>query len=306
MHLHDGSRVGIPNRGGKMRKSTNLTVRNITVTAIAAGLLTAGAAMAQQPTAQPAPVPVNVNSGAAQQANVAAATWQAKTVEVPSGTKVLLELRSAVNTKTAKPGDGVYLSSSFPVVVNGQVAIPAGVYVQGVIDQVTRPGRVKGRAAVRMHFSSMIFPNGSVVSIPGVVNSLPGSAGPQVQQEGEIQQASGKGKDAATVAQATIAGAGLGTIGGAVASDAAKGAGIGALGGGAAGLIYTLFTRGDEVVLSSGQGIEMVLQRPLTITQSNLTGPDVAGQASIVPSAQQPMAKPKTNVLCPLGGLGCS
>jgi len=217
-----------------------------------------------------------------------------------------LELRSAVNTKTAKPGDGVYLSSSFPVVVNGQVAIPAGVYVQGVIDQVTRPGRVKGRAAVRMHFSSMIFPNGSVVSIPGVVNSLPGSAGPQVQQEGEIQQASGKGKDAATVAQATIAGAGLGTIGGAVASDAAKGAGIGALGGGAAGLIYTLFTRGDEVVLSSGQGIEMVLQRPLTITQSNLTGPDVAGQASIVPSAQQPMAKPKANVLCPLGGLGCS
>ena len=289
-----------------MRKSTNLIVRNITVTAIAAGLLTAGAAMAQQPTAQPAPVPVNVNSGAAQQANVAAATWQAKTVEVPSGTKVLLELRSAVNTKTAKPGDGVYLSSSFPVVVNGQVAIPAGVYVQGVIDQVTRPGRVKGRAAVRMHFSSMIFPNGSVVSIPGVVNSLPGSAGPQVQQEGEIQQASGKGKEAATVAQATIAGAGLGTIGGAVASDAAKGAGIGALGGGAAGLIYTLFTRGDEVVLSSGQGIEMVLQRPLTITQSNLTGPDVAGQASIVPSAQQPMAKPKTNVLCPLGGLGCS
>jgi len=289
-----------------MRKSTNLIVRNITVTAIAAGLLTAGAALAQQPAASPAPTPANVNNGAAQQANVSASTWQAKTVEVPSGTKVLLELRSAVNTKTAKPGDGVYLSSSFPVVVNGQVAIPAGVYVQGVIDQVTRPGRVKGRAAVRMHFSSIIFPNGSVVSIPGVVNSLPGSAGPQVQQEGEIQQASGKGKDAATVAQTTIAGAGLGTIGGAVASDAAKGAGIGALGGGAAGLIYTLFTRGDDVVLSSGQGIEMVLQRPLTITQSNLMGPDVAGQASIVPSAQQPMAKPKTNVLCPLGGLGCS
>jgi type IV secretion system protein VirB10 len=157
-----------------------------------------------------------------------------------------------------------------------------------------------------MHFSSIIFPNGSVVSIPGVVNSLPGSDGPKVQQEGEIQQASGKGKDAATVAQATIAGAGLGTIGGAVANDAAKGAGYGALAGGAAGLIYTLFTRGDEVVLNTGQGVEMVLQRPLTISQANLTGPDVAGQAAIVPSAQQPMAKPKANILCPLGSLGCS
>ena len=70
-----------------MRKSTNLTVRNITVTAIAAGLLTAGAAMAQQPTAQPAPVPVNVNSGAAQQANVAAATWQASVEELQISTE---------------------------------------------------------------------------------------------------------------------------------------------------------------------------------------------------------------------------
>src|SRR5580698_1648662 len=79
MHLHDGSRAGIPNRGGKMRKSTNLIVRNITVTAIAAGLLTAGAAMAQQPASTAAPIPANVNSGAVQQANVSASTWQAKT-----------------------------------------------------------------------------------------------------------------------------------------------------------------------------------------------------------------------------------
>src|SRR6202012_1068162 len=132
------------------------------------------------------------------------------------------------NTKTAKPGDGVYLSSTFPVVVDGHVGIPAGVYVQGTIDQVTRPGRVKGRAAVRMHFSSIIFPNGSVVNIPGVVNSLPGSGGAKVQDEGQIEKASSKGKDAATVAQGSIAGAGLGTIGGAVAGSAGAGAGYGA------------------------------------------------------------------------------
>lgn len=277
----------------------------LSMAAVAAGVLAvASGAVAQQPATQQVPPPAN--AAAAQQATVAASTWKTQSVDVPEGTKVLLELRSAVNTKTAKPGDGVYLSSSFPVVVGGQVAIPAGVYVQGVIDQVTHPGRVKGRAAVRMHFSSIIFPNGSVVNIPGVVNSLPGSDGPKVQDEGTVQQASGKGKDAGMVAQTTVAGAGLGTIGGAVGGSAGEGAGYGALAGGAAGLLYTLFTRGDDVVLSAGQGVEMVLQRPLTITQSNLTGPDVAGQASIVPSAQQPMAKPKSNVLCPMGGLGCS
>jgi hypothetical protein len=269
-------------RGGKMRTS-----KNWSVAAIAAGVLM-------------------VVSGAAAQATVAASTWKTQSVEVPQGTKVLLELRSAVNTKTARAGDGVYLSSSFPVVVNGQVAIPAGVYVQGVLDQVTRPGKVKGKAAVRMHFTSIIFPNGTVVNIPGVINSLPGSDGPKVGEEGSVQQSSGKGKDAATVAGATVGGASLGTLAGAVASSPGAGAGIGAAGGAAAGLLYTLFTRGEDVVLNAGQGVEMVLQRPLTITQANLTGPDVAGQAAIVPSAQQPMAKPKTNVLCPVGGLGCS
>lgn len=289
-----------------MRKSNMLSI-----TAVAAGLLAAGSfALAQQPAApEPAPAaqqtpPPASTAAQQQQATAAASTWQAKSVDVPEGTKVLLELRSAVNTKTARPGDGVYLSSSFPVVVNGQVAIPAGVYVQGVIDQVTRAGRVKGRAAVRMHFSSIIFPNGTVVNIPGVVNGLPGSDGPNVQQEGSIQQASGKGKDAATVAGGAITGAGLGTIGGAITGSPGAGAGYGALAGGAAGLLYTLFTRGDDVVLGAGQGVEMVLQRPMTITQANLSGPDVAGQASIVPSAQQPMAKPK--ILCPVGGLGCS
>jgi type IV secretion system protein VirB10 len=265
------------------------------MTVFAAGLF-AMTAMAQQ-----TPPPSTSNAS-----ELTTSSSQTKSIEVPQGTKVLLALRSAVNTKTAKPGDGVYLSSNFPVVVDGHVAIPAGVYVQGVIDQVVRPGRIKGRAAVRMHFTSMIFPNGSVVNIPGVVNSLPGSDGAKVQDEGTIQQASNKGKDAGTIAQGTIEGASLGTIGGAVAGHPGAGAGYGALAGGAAGLIYTLFTRGNDVVLNTGEGVEMVLQRPLTISQSNLTGPDMAGQAAVVPSAQRPMAKPKSNILCPPGGLGCS
>ena len=41
-----------------------------------------------------------------------------KIYTVPEGTKVLLQLRSAINTKSAKQGDGVYLSSTFPVVVD--------------------------------------------------------------------------------------------------------------------------------------------------------------------------------------------
>ena len=100
---------------------------------------------------------------------------------MPAGTKVLLELRSAINTKSAKAGDGVYLSSTFPVVVGNRVMIPTGVYVQGVVDRVQRGG-MRTKAQLDMHFTSIIFPNGSVVEIPGVVDSVPGSKN-QIREE---------------------------------------------------------------------------------------------------------------------------
>ncbi len=224
------------------------------------------------------------------------------TVTVPAGTKVLLALRSAVNTRSARPGDGVYLASTFPVTVGNRVAIPAGVYVQGVIDQVQRAGRVKGRARVSMHFTTMIFSNGTVVEIPGALNSLPGATDAKVKNsEGEIEQAGSKGKDAGTIARGAEAGAGVGAIGGAIGGSSLAGAGYGAVAGGVTGLLYTLFTRGNDVNLQQGDTVEMVLQRPLTLSAPNLAEASAPGMQ---PSAQKPMRKPE-RLLCPPGGLGC-
>jgi type IV secretion system protein VirB10 len=233
---------------------------------------------------------------------------------VPAGTKVLLSIKSAVNTKTARPGDSVYLESTFPVVVDGHVLIPPGVYVQGVLDRVVRPGRVKGRAEVAMHFTSMIFPNGNAIEIPGVVNSLPGSANAKVKDpEGTIQQGSSAGKDAGNIAKAAGAGAGVGSIGGAATGHPLAGAGYGALGGALAGGLYTLFTRGDEVAIPQGTVIEMVLQRPLQLEEQTF-GPAYGPPNPYPPQRtmgpqpgqQQPMAKPaKQQLVCPPGDLGC-
>jgi hypothetical protein len=281
----------------------------------------AGAQTASQPAAEPvqaAPAtaastppdsaaPASAAMSAPAPTTPVAAT-PAKTVEVPAGTKVLLTLRSGVNTKTAQPGDGVYLSSTFPVVSAGHVVIPSGVYVQGVIDNVVRPGRVKGRAQVTMHFTTLIFPNGSVVSIPGAVDSLPGSDGPQVKKggEGTIEQQSTKGKDVGTIATTTASGAGLGGIIGAASGHPGEGVGLGAAAGAAGGLLYTLFTRGNEVVLPQGSTVEMVFQRPLMLEEANLAGADAPG---FVPTGQQqqPMQKPgaRQRVLCPFGTVGC-
>ena len=231
-----------------------------------------------------------------------------KTYTVPAGAKVLLSLKSGVNTKTARPGDGVYLVSTFPVIVGSHVLIPPGVYVQGVVDKVERPGRIKGRAKLLMHFTTMIFPNGQVVGIPGAVDNLPGSNGPSVKNdEGTIEQASNKGKDAGNVAKGGIIGASGGVIGGAATGHPGEGAAIGGLAGVAGGLVYTLLTRGDDVVIPEGTSLEMVFQRPLELQASQLDGiNDVHGNPQYIPSGgqPQPLAKP-AHIVCPPGSLGC-
>jgi hypothetical protein len=232
-----------------------------------------------------------------------------KAYTVPAGTKVLLSLKSGVNTKTARAGDGVYLISTFPVIVGSHVLIPTGVYVQGVVDKVERPGRVKGRAKLLMHFTTMIFPNGQVVGIPGTVNDLPGSGGPSVKgEEGTIEQASNKGKDAGNIAKGGVIGATGGVIGGAASGSPGPAAAIGGLAGVAGGVIYTLLTRGDEVVIPEGTSLEMVMQRPLELQASQLAGiNDVRGNPQYIPigGQAQPLSKP-THVVCPSGSLGCS
>jgi type IV secretion system protein VirB10 len=233
-----------------------------------------------------------------------------KTYTVPAGTKVLLELRSAINTKLAKPGDGVYLSSTFPVVVGNRVMIPTSVYVQGVVDRVQRGG-MRAKAQLDMHFTSIIFPNGTVAEIPGVVDNVPGSKNQTVMNDGEgtIQQNGDKGRNAGQVAEIALpTGAGVGTIGGAASGHPIEG-GLAGLGAGLATVgIVSLFTRNADVDIPRGTQVEMVLQRPLVLEEENLAGFSEPGAApEFVPAAnqQKPITNHRPRIMCPPGSLGC-
>jgi hypothetical protein len=183
------------------------------------------------------------------------------------------------------------------------------VYVQGVVDRVARAGHVKGRAQLDMHFTSMIFPNGSVVEIPGLVNSLPGASKQKVKDDGEgtIEQEGDKARNMGKVAEVAVpAGTTGGAIGGAMSGHPLAGSLEGMGAGLAAAGIVALFTRGADVNIEAGSQVEMVLQRPLLLEEENLTSG--AGIPALVPAANQPkpMEKPqRARILCPPGGLGC-
>jgi hypothetical protein len=269
----------------------------------------------QTPATASEPAPASAQPSAPATDSVAPPASAAKIFTVPAGTKVLLQLRSAINTKSAKAGDGVYLASTFPVVVGNRVMIPSGVYVQGTVDRVLRAGHVKGRAQLDMHFSSIIFPNGTVVEIPGMVNSLPGAKQQSVKDNGEgtIEQSGDKGRHAGEVAKIAIpTGGTVGSIGGLASGHPLAGGVAGIAAGLATAGVVALFTRGADVDIASGTQVEMVLQRPLLLEEGNLSaaGPDGTSRVGLVPALNQPrpLDKPARHgdqAICPPGSLGC-
>ena len=84
----------------------------------------------------------------------------AQTVLVPSGTRLGVTLENGISTATAKPGDSVYMRTSFPITINNKVVVPVGSYLRGEITDAKRPGRVKGKGELRLRLNTMVLPNG--------------------------------------------------------------------------------------------------------------------------------------------------
>jgi type IV secretion system protein VirB10 len=130
-----------------------------------------------------------------------AASGDAQELTIPSGTKVPVALKHAISTRGTREGDAVYAETTFPVVANGRVLIPSGTYVQGRISHIKQAGRLKGRAEVLMHFTTLIYPSGYTVLLPGSVENAPGVDKTRIKdEEGTIRADSQKGEKIATAA----------------------------------------------------------------------------------------------------------
>jgi len=188
---------------------------------------------------------------------------------IPAGTKVPLALKHAISTKTTHEGDAVYAETTFPIVANGRVLIPAGTYVQGRISHIQRAGHIKGRAEVLMHFTTLIYPSGYTVMLPGSVENAPGVDKTSVKdQEGTLRGDSQTGEKVGTVASTAGTGAVIGGL-----SRGGKGALVGAGIGGAVGTAIALLSRGNDVKLDAGTTVEMVIQREVPLDASRLPPP---------------------------------
>jgi type IV secretion system protein VirB10 len=220
---------------------------------------------------------------------------------IEPGTKVPLSLINSVSTKHSAEGDRVYLETVFPVLVNGRIVVPVGSYVAGTVTQIKKPGRVKGRGELYVRFDSLTLPNGVTRDFHGRIDSMDGNAKDELDRaEGKIRSEGNKAGDARSVGEAAAAGASVGVIAGGAAGHYGMGAGIGAAAGAAAGMIGVLSSRGPDAVLTRGSTLEMVTDRALTYTESELNfGSYQAPRGSIAATPDPNATEHKSSVPLP-------
>lgn len=227
-------------------------------------LIAAFTNLAQATTANPqAAVPEQSPTGAP----------ESQTIVVPAGTRIPMSLAGPIQVKSARPGTAVRAVTGFPVTVGSQLAIPAGTYVEGVIDKLLKHGRTG--PTLQMHFTRILYSNGYSTAIDGanVMARLKTSSG---TEEGDAL--AGESEDGeALLAQATQPtlphnGPSVGTM---------VGIGIGVTAALAVvGLLYMHHLGGGRAaqVFDAGWQFEMVLQSPLRVNATSVTPASAGGR----------------------------
>jgi hypothetical protein len=169
------------------------------------------------------------------------------TINVPAGKVITVSLADEVGSKVSQPGQSFGGTLAKPVTVNGEVAIPAGAKVEGVVVDAKPLGRFAGGALLQLKLTS-IRVNGE---------QLP------VQTATFTQTLKGKGKRTGVMVGG---GAGLGALIGGLAGGG-KGAAIGAGAGAGAGTAGTAFTGNKEIVLPAESAVSFTLKQSLKITK---------------------------------------
>jgi type IV secretion system protein VirB10 len=189
---------------------------------------------------------------------------------VLAGTHIALTLRNAVDTKHSHEGDHVYLETVVPVAVNDHIVIPRGSFVNGTITESKPAHGVKGKGELFLRFDSLTLPNGVTRDFRSRLASASSARGQVDSKEGKITGERDGSGDARTVALGTGIGASVGGIAGSPAGHGLEGVGIGAAAGAAAGLASIFHGKRAEAVLPQGTTVDMVLDRDLRFSRSEV------------------------------------
>jgi hypothetical protein len=169
-------------------------------------------------------------------------------IVIPADTELIVELLDAIDTEKSREGDKFKARVISPSEISGAI-------IEGRIDKMTRPGRIKRRAEILLSFDRIILTEERWSNFNAVVTDVLPSKGDNVKRvdtEGTVEGKRPYKKDAATIGAAT----GTGLIVGAIAGGPV-GAGVGAAVGAAFGVGAVVVDRGENINLRPNQQIRI-------------------------------------------------
>ena len=210
----------------------------------------------------------------------------APTLSVPAGTAIPLTLINPLKKKSTKPGDTVRATVAFPIMAGMQVAIPAGSYVEGIVQQLTDRASDTHQPEVAIHFTRLVFTSGYSVNLDA-----------KSAQAEEVAPTLGTPVTELAAITPPAAGMGIGTMAAMGQTTPtlpplpqvgpSPGLVIGASLGGTAALLAILFAVGhhsqskiDYVLFDAGWQFQMVLESPLVVDPSQVAASVAAPAAN--------------------------
>ena len=180
---------------------------------------------------------------------------------VPDGTHFLVCLDDELGTGKHKVNKKFEAKTLEPLETSNGYVLPPGAKIRGHISPI-EPAGLTGRARIWLTFDDIDTHHGRMPLV-AEVSSVPGDFGvkPGESKEGEIEARTSKGtRDL----EAAAAGAAIGAAAG--VPHGGKGAAAGAAVGGIAGFVASSGF-GQELDLPKGTKLDLVLDRPLYLTQ---------------------------------------
>jgi hypothetical protein len=179
-----------------------------------------------------------------------------------NGTHFLVRLEEEMNTGKDRVNKKFEVKTIEPLETSSDYVIAPGATILGHVSRI-EPAGLAGRARLWLTFDDIDTRRGTlpivaeVVSVPGEFSVRAGES-----KEGEIEARTSKGTQ---VLEATAGGAAMGSAAG-VAAHNGKAAAVGAAAGGVAAFLASSGF-GQELDLPKGTKLELVLDRPLFVTQ---------------------------------------
>lgn len=179
---------------------------------------------------------------------------------VPAGTALMVKLETTLATFSNRVGDPFQGKLTQPVMVSGQVMIPAGATVEGRVTKVSEPRRISGKPTIGILPEAVIMPTGERYFLDATLIDTNLGRGTDVNQEGQFK-GSGRpeGRDKIEIGGGTAGGM---LIGGMI------GGGPGVLIGGVVGATSTTvhwLSKTRSAVLPAGTELTLELNRPLAM-----------------------------------------